>query len=95
MRPERIRIQPDGPRPSSVNSVPGMGCAAHLLGNSRKVEVRLDDGTIALVRESAGALSTANVDDRVWFTFHPDDAAILESGDSHVSAPDPVPSASH
>jgi putative spermidine/putrescine transport system ATP-binding protein len=30
-----------------------------------------------LVRESAGALSPSDADDRVWLTFRPDAAAIL------------------
>jgi putative spermidine/putrescine transport system ATP-binding protein len=94
VRPERIRIEPDGPRPSSVNAVPGTVVQHIYLGNSRKVEVRLDDGTIVLVRESAGAISSANADDRIWLTFHPDDAALLASGDSQPAAPKQTATAS-
>ncbi|PJK18377.1 polyamine ABC transporter ATP-binding protein [Mycobacterium goodii] len=94
VRPERIRIEPDGPPPGSVNAVPGTVVQHIYLGNSRKVEVRLDDGTVVLVRESAGAISSASVDDRIWLTFHPDDAAILASGDSQPAAPKQAATAS-
>jgi putative spermidine/putrescine transport system ATP-binding protein len=39
------------------------------------------------VRESAGALSPGNGDDRVWLTFDPNDAAILATGKPHVATP--------
>ena len=91
VRPERIRIEPDGPRPGSNNAVPGQILQHIYFGNSRKVEVRLDDGTTVLVRESAGALSPGNADDRVWLTFDPNDAAILATGNPQVAAPQPTP----
>ena len=91
VRPERIRIEPDGPRPDSNNAVPGRILQHIYFGNSRKVEVRLDDETTVLVRESAGALSPGNADDRVWLTFHPSDAAILATGDPQVATPQPTP----
>ncbi|WP_235624129.1 ABC transporter ATP-binding protein [Mycolicibacterium goodii] len=87
VRPERIRIEPDGARPNSVNAVPGTVAQHIYLGNSRKVEVRLDDGTIVLVRESAGAISSVDAGDRIWLTFHPDDAALLASGGAQPAAP--------
>jgi putative spermidine/putrescine transport system ATP-binding protein len=88
VRPERIRIEPDGPRPGSNNAVQGRIRQHIYFGNSRKVEVRLDDGTTVLVRESAGALSPGNADDRVWLTFAPDDAAILAT--THPPVPEPT-----
>ena len=91
VRPERIRIEPDGPRPDSNNAVPGRILQHIYFGNSRKVEVRLDDDTTVLVRESAGALSPGNADDRVWLTFHPNDAAILATGGPQVATPQPTP----
>ena len=94
VRPERIRIEPDGPRSSSVNAVPGTVVQHIYLGNSRKVEVRLDDDTIVLVRESAGAISSASAGDRIWLTFHPDDSAILASGDPQPAAPKQAATAS-
>jgi putative spermidine/putrescine transport system ATP-binding protein len=95
VRPERIRIESDGPRPDSVNAVPGRILQHIYFGNSRKVEVRLDDGTTVLVRESAGAISAATADDHVWLTFHPNDAAILATGDPQVAAPpQPTPAGS-
>jgi putative spermidine/putrescine transport system ATP-binding protein len=93
VRPERIRIEPDGPRPGSNNAVPGRILQHIYFGNSRKVEVRLDDGTTVLVRESAGALSPGNADDRVWLTFDPNDAAILATANPKVAAAQPTPAA--
>jgi putative spermidine/putrescine transport system ATP-binding protein len=90
VRPERIRIQPNGPRPGSNNAVPGRILQHIYFGNTRKVEVRLDDGTTVLVRESAGALSGGNADDRVWLTFEPDNAAILTAGKPPVPQPTPA-----
>ncbi|HEX2285165.1 MAG TPA: ABC transporter ATP-binding protein [Mycobacterium sp.] len=92
VRPERIRIEPDGPRPDSVNAVPGRILQDIYFGNSRKVEVRLDDGATVLVRESAGAITASRADDRVWLTFEPDDAAILATHGPRVAAPpEPTP----
>jgi putative spermidine/putrescine transport system ATP-binding protein len=91
VRPERIHIEPDGPRPDAVNAVPGRILQHIYFGNSRKVEVHLDDGTKILVRESAGALSPANADDLVWLTFDPDDAAILAAGDTRTTSREPTP----
>jgi putative spermidine/putrescine transport system ATP-binding protein len=71
VRPERIRIEPDGPRPGSNNAVPGRISQHIYFGNSRKVEVCLDDGTT----------------DRVWLTFDPNDAAILATGKLQVATP--------
>jgi putative spermidine/putrescine transport system ATP-binding protein len=90
VRPERIRIEIDGPRPDSVNAVPGRILQVIYFGSSRKVEVRLDDCTTVLVRESAGAVTHARTDDRVWLTFHPDDAAIFPSADPEVRQPAPA-----
>jgi putative spermidine/putrescine transport system ATP-binding protein len=92
VRPERIRIEPDGARPNSINAVPGTVVQHIYLGNSRKVEVRLDDDTIVLVRESAGALSVSGTGERVWLTFRPDDAAILASDVPLPTAPEPAAS---
>ncbi len=91
VRPERIRIEPEGPRPGSNNAVPGRILQHIYFGNSRKVEVSLDDGTTVLVRESAGSLSPGNADDRVWLTFDPNDAAILASDKPQVTAIQPTP----
>jgi putative spermidine/putrescine transport system ATP-binding protein len=91
VRPERIRIEPDGPRPDSNNAVPGRILQHIYFGNSRKVEVRLDDDTTVLVRESAGALSPGNADDRVWLTFDPNDAAILATGSPKITTRESTP----
>lgn len=73
-----------------MNAVPGRIVQHIYFGNSRKVEVLLDDGTTVLVRESSGALSPSNAEDRVWLTFDPNDAAILAS-DPQTAEPQPTP----
>lgn len=91
VRPERIHLHPDGPQPHGANVVPGRVVQHIYFGNSRKVEVRLDDGSTALVRESAGAaLTSVHTDDRIWLTFESDDAAFLPIDDDPVPAvPEP------
>lgn len=77
VRPERLRIVTGDEEPDVVNAVPGTVIQDIYLGNSRKVEVRLPDDTVALVRESAGSITEAQAGQRVWLTFDPDVAAIL------------------
>ncbi|MUL81153.1 MULTISPECIES: ABC transporter ATP-binding protein [unclassified Mycolicibacterium] len=77
VRPERLRIVTGEEEPDVVNAVPGTVIQEIYLGNSRKVEVRLPDDTIALVRESAGSITPTQAGQRVWLTFDPDVAAIL------------------
>ena len=90
VRPERVSLHPDGPPPSSVNAVPGRVVQHIYFGNSRKVEVRLDDGASVLVRESASAaLTPVHADDQVWLTFRPEDAAVLPLDEPRNAAPEP------
>ncbi|MEH3141108.1 MAG: ABC transporter ATP-binding protein [Mycobacterium kyogaense] len=77
VRPERIRIVVDAGEPPAGNAVPGTVIQHIYLGNSRKVEVRLPDDTVVLVRESAGSITRAEPGHDVWLTFDPDNAAIL------------------
>ena len=77
VRPERIRIVVDPGAPPAGNAVPGRVLQHIYLGNSRKVEVRLPDDTVVLVRESAGSITRAEPGQDVWLTFGPDNAAIL------------------
>lgn len=76
VRPERIRIV-EGAEPPAGNAVAGIVKQHIYLGNSRKVEVRLPDGEVVLVRESAGSISSAQPGQDIWLTFDPDNAAIL------------------
>lgn len=76
VRPERIRIAAAA-EPPSGNAVSGTVVQDIYLGNSRKVEVRLADDTVVLVRESAGAITPTEPGESVWLTFDPDNAAIL------------------
>jgi putative spermidine/putrescine transport system ATP-binding protein len=78
VRPERIAIHPGVQRPAETNAIPGRVIQLVYFGNARKVEVRLEDGHTALVRESAGAtLTPVAADDAVWLTFRPEDASVL------------------
>lgn len=77
VRPERIRILTCDAEPEAVNAVPGTVIQEIYLGNSRKVEVSLPDGTVALVRESADSITPTQAGEKVWLTFDPDVATIL------------------
>ena len=77
VRPERIRIVAGESEPAAVNAVPGTVIQEIYLGNSRKVEVRLSDDTMVLVRESAGNITPTEPGQHIWLTFDPDNAAIL------------------
>jgi putative spermidine/putrescine transport system ATP-binding protein len=77
VRPERITITPGGPRPDGVNAVPGTAIQNIYFGSSRKVEVRLDDGSTVLVRESAGDITPVEPGQQIWLTFAPENATVL------------------
>ncbi|MCV7413817.1 ABC transporter ATP-binding protein [Mycolicibacterium litorale] len=92
VRPERIFLEPDGPRPEATNAIPGRVLQEIYFGSSRKLEVRLDDGTTVPVRESAGAITPIRAGDRVWLTFEPECAAILPADDGDPAEPkEPAP----
>ncbi len=63
--------------PGVVNAVPGTVIQEIYLGSSRKVEVSLPDGTVALVRESADSITPTEAGQQVWLTFDPEVATIL------------------
>ncbi|WP_232374880.1 ABC transporter ATP-binding protein [Mycolicibacterium mengxianglii] len=93
VRPERIDIHPGEAEPLADNAVPGRVIQQIYFGNARKVEVRLDDGSTVLVRESAGAtLTPVNRDDPVWLTFRAADASVLATTPD-VTTPNAVTSA--
>jgi len=77
VRPERIRIVTGDAEPGVVNAVPGTVIQEIYLGSSRKVEVSLPDGTVALVRESADSITPTEAGQQVWLTFDPEVATIL------------------
>jgi putative spermidine/putrescine transport system ATP-binding protein len=83
VRPERIGIVVDDAETPSGNAVPGTVVQEIYLGNSRKVEVRLADDTVVLVRESAGDITPVTAGQQVWLTFDPDTAAILPADPQH------------
>jgi putative spermidine/putrescine transport system ATP-binding protein len=91
LRPERIRVQPgDLSRPAG-NAVAGRVRQEIYLGNSRKLEIEMNDGRPALVRETAGSVSDTQPGDQVWLTFRDEDAVILPArtgATNHVSAID-------
>ncbi|MEO6826916.1 MAG: ABC transporter ATP-binding protein [Microbacteriaceae bacterium] len=77
VRPERIRVtsvrepQPDG------NWARGWVRQEIYLGNSRKLEIELIDGSRVFARESAGSVSACVSGDEVWLAFRDQDAAVL------------------
>ncbi|MGV9799084.1 ABC transporter ATP-binding protein [Mycobacterium sp. NPDC003449] len=77
VRPERLRIVTGDAEPEAVNAVPGTVVQEIYLGNSRKVEIRLPDDTVALVRESADDITATEAGQQVWLTFDPGVAAVL------------------
>jgi putative spermidine/putrescine transport system ATP-binding protein len=78
VRPERIGLHAGDGEPAAENAVPGRVVQHIYFGNARKVEVRLDDGSTVLVRESAtGTLTPVHADDAVWLTFRAEDASVL------------------
>lgn len=77
VRPERIVMETGTDRPTAVNAVPGTVIQDIYFGSSRKVEVRLQDGSTCLVRESAGSITAVGPGQQIWLTFAPENAAVL------------------
>lgn len=77
VRPERIVMETGTDRPTAVNAVPGTVIQDIYFGSSRKVEVRLQDGSTCLVRESAGSITAVEPGQQIWLTFAPENAAVL------------------
>jgi putative spermidine/putrescine transport system ATP-binding protein len=91
VRPERIAIHAGNAEPQADNAVPGRVIQQIYFGNARKVEVRLDDGSTVLVRESAGAaLAPVHSDDTVWLTFRREDASVLAVDEAQAAPRTPT-----
>ncbi|MFC7674392.1 ABC transporter ATP-binding protein [Mycolicibacterium sp. GCM10028919] len=91
VRPERIAIHAGDAEPHADNAVPGRVIQQIYFGNARKVEVRLDDGSTVLVRESASAaLAPVHADDPVWLTFRREDASVLAVDDTQAAPRTPT-----
>jgi putative spermidine/putrescine transport system ATP-binding protein len=82
VRPERIRLLPISQQRPAGNALRGRIRQEIYLGNSRKLEIELDDDSRALARESAGDISDTRPGDYVWLTFRAEDASILPTSPS-------------
>ncbi|MEV4355513.1 ABC transporter ATP-binding protein [Nonomuraea sp. NPDC003707] len=78
VRPERLAVREAGFSPDSEwNALPATVTGEIYLGSSRKLELRLPDGSSALVREQAGSLSDARGGDEVTLTWRVADSVLL------------------
>jgi putative spermidine/putrescine transport system ATP-binding protein len=78
MRPERLAVRPGGQEAEpGWNALPATVIGEIYLGSSRKLELTLPDGSPALVREQAGALSEARTGDEVTLTWRVADSVLL------------------
>ncbi|MCW2882783.1 MAG: transporter ATP-binding protein [Sphaerisporangium sp.] len=78
VRPERLAVRPAGDRPEpGWNALPATVAGEIYLGSSRKLELTLPDGSPALVREQAGALSDVRKGDEVTLTWRVEDSVLL------------------
>ncbi|MFI7135098.1 ABC transporter ATP-binding protein [Nonomuraea sp. NPDC050153] len=78
VRPERLSVREAGFSPGSGwNALPATVTGEIYLGSSRKLELRLPDGSSALVREQAGSLSDARGGEEVTLTWRVADSVLL------------------
>jgi putative spermidine/putrescine transport system ATP-binding protein len=77
VRPERITLIPATGDAPAGNAVRGRVLEDVYLGNGRKLQIDLPDGSTGTVRETAAARSACRAGDEVWLTFSPDDAVVL------------------
>ncbi|WP_327590874.1 ABC transporter ATP-binding protein [Nonomuraea sp. NBC_00507] len=78
VRPERLSVRKAGHSPDpGWNALPATVTGEIYLGSSRKLELRLADGSAALVREQAGHLSDARGGDEVTLTWRVTDSVLL------------------
>ncbi|MFI9836150.1 ABC transporter ATP-binding protein [Nonomuraea sp. NPDC051941] len=78
VRPERLAVREAGFSPDAEwNALPATVTGEIYLGSSRKLELRLPDGSSALVREQAGSLSDARGGDEVTLTWRVADSVLL------------------
>ncbi|MEU7864126.1 ABC transporter ATP-binding protein [Nonomuraea sp. NPDC049141] len=86
VRPERLAVrQADHSPETGWNALPATVTSEIYLGSSRKLELRLPDGSPALVREQAGSLSDARRGDEVTLTWRVSDSVLL-ADESDVEA---------
>ncbi|MBF8188592.1 ABC transporter ATP-binding protein [Nonomuraea sp. K274] len=86
VRPERLAVREADFSPGpGWNALPATVTGEIYLGSSRKLELRLPDGSAALVREQAGSLSDAHGGDEVTLTWRVADSVLLpDSPDAEV-----------
>ncbi|MBB3726888.1 ABC transporter ATP-binding protein [Nonomuraea dietziae] len=78
VRPERLAVRKQGHEAESGwNALPATVTGEIYLGSSRKLELKLPDGSPALAREQAGGLSEARVGDEVTLTWRVADSVLL------------------
>ncbi|MEU8246808.1 ABC transporter ATP-binding protein [Nonomuraea sp. NPDC048916] len=78
VRPERLAVRPADHLPDvGWNALPATVIGEIYLGSSRKLELKLPDGSSALVREQAGNLSDARRGDAVTMTWRVTDSVLL------------------
>jgi putative spermidine/putrescine transport system ATP-binding protein len=78
IRPERARHPaPHASIPESHEALDVVVDEDIYLGHDRKLRVSLPDGTVGIVRESAGAMSTFSIGDRAKFVWAPADTVAL------------------
>ncbi|WP_022927324.1 ABC transporter ATP-binding protein [Patulibacter americanus] len=88
VRPERITLVPATDDAPAGNAVRGRVTEDVYLGNGRKLQIELPDGSAGTVRETAAARSACRSGDEVWLTFSADDAVVLpDDGASAPTAP--------
>lgn len=77
LRPERAGLKRPGAEPAGgENRLPGVVSEAIYLGSGSKYEVRLEDGTLAVIRSALGGGDFA-IGDAVDLTFQPSDIILL------------------
>ncbi|MER6948535.1 ABC transporter ATP-binding protein [Nonomuraea sp. NPDC000554] len=78
VRPERLTVrQAEHEAQDGWNALPATVTGEIYLGSSRKLELKLPDGSPALVREQAGSLSDARRGDEVTLTWRVTDSVLL------------------
>jgi putative spermidine/putrescine transport system ATP-binding protein len=78
IRPEQSRlVSPADPAPTGCECLDVTIIEGIYLGADRKLRVRLADGTVGIVRESAGAMSGLSIGERARLVWRPEDTAVL------------------
>jgi putative spermidine/putrescine transport system ATP-binding protein len=88
VRPERITLVPVDQALPVGNAVRGRIAEDVYLGNARKLQITLPDGTTGVVRETAAARTSCQSGDEVWLTFAAEDAvALVDDGTADANRP--------